>query len=77
MAVMMWVGTSVYLYGSYLGTFPFTGKLCPGFGVDSVGEVLESMILLAFMTATRLRKPAAQQLFKKTNLKMIIYKGKL
>jgi hypothetical protein len=67
MAVMMWVGTSVYLYGSYLGTFPFTGKLCPGFGVDSVGEVLESMILLAFMTATRLRKPAAQQLFKKTN----------
>ena len=55
LAVLMWVGTSVYLYLSYIGMVPFTGRLNPGFGVDSVGEMLESAILLAFMTATALR----------------------
>lgn len=55
MSVMMWVGTTLYLYMSYIGQFPFTGRLNPGFGVDSVGESLETAILLAFMTATRLR----------------------
>ena len=56
LAVMMWAGTSFYLYLSYVGRFPFTGRLNPGFGVDSVGEALESVILLAFMTATLLGK---------------------
>ncbi|MBR7066056.1 MAG: hypothetical protein IKI36_05115 [Prevotella sp.] len=56
LAVLMWVGTSCYLYGSYVGRFPFTGRLNPGFGVDSVGEILESAILLAFMTAVSLRR---------------------
>ena len=55
-AVMMWVGTTLYLYASYVNQFPFTGRLNPGFGVDSVGEMLESAILLAFMTATPLWK---------------------
>ena len=52
LAMMMWVGTSVYLYCSYTGHFPFTGRLNLGLGVDSVGEALESTMLLAFMTAT-------------------------
>ena len=58
LAMMMWVGTSVYLYCSYTGHFPFTGRLNLGWGVDSVGEALESTMLLAFMTATRLTRPA-------------------
>ena len=49
LAVFMWVGTSLYLYMSYCGYLPFTGRLNPGFGVDSVGEVLESALLIAFM----------------------------
>ena len=56
LAVLMWVGTSCYLYGSYVGRFPFTGRLNPGFGIDSVGEILESAILLATMTAVSLRR---------------------
>ena len=55
LAVMMWVCTSYYLYASYVGQFPFTGRLCPGYGVDSVGEALESAILLAFMTTSLLK----------------------
>ncbi len=55
LAVLMWVCTSYYLYASYVGQFPFTGRLCPGYGVDSVGEALESVILLAFMTSTMLK----------------------
>lgn len=51
----MWVGTTLYLYISYLGQLPFTGRLNPGFGVDSVGEMLETALLLAFMTATALK----------------------
>ena len=54
LSVMMWVGTSYYLYSSYVGLFPFTGRLNPGMGIDSVGEALESVILMAFMTATPL-----------------------
>jgi len=53
LAMLMWIGTSLYLFISYLGIFPFTGRLNPGFGIDAVGEALESSILLAFMTATR------------------------
>ena len=53
-AVMMWVGTTLYLYASYVGWMPFTGRLNPGLGVDAVGEALESAALLAFMTATSL-----------------------
>lgn len=49
LAVFMWVGTSYYIYFSYIGWIPFTGRLNPGFGVDAVGEALESAILLAFM----------------------------
>ena len=60
LAMMMWVGTSVYLYCSYTGHFPFTGRLNPGWGVDSVGEALESTLLLAVMTATRLTHPEAR-----------------
>ncbi len=52
LAVMMWAGTSIYLYASYIGGVPFTGRLCPGLGVDAVGEAIESTLLLAFMTAT-------------------------
>ena len=49
-AVLIWVGASAYLYISYLGLFPYTGRLIYGFGVDSVGEALEICVLLAFMT---------------------------
>jgi len=59
LAVLMWTCTSFYLYASYVGQFPFTGRLCPGFGVDSVGEALESATLLAFMTATLLKNEHA------------------
>lgn len=54
MAVLLWISTTVYLYVSYSGYIPFTGRLVPGFGVDAVGEALETSILLAFMTATTL-----------------------
>lgn len=49
LALFLWVGTSYYIYFSYIGWIPFTGRLNPGFGVDAVGEALESAILLAFM----------------------------
>lgn len=52
LAMLMWVGTTVYLFLSYMGWLPFTGRLNPGLGVDAVGEALESAVLLAFMTAT-------------------------
>lgn len=52
LAMFMWVGTSLYLFLSYCGVLPFTGRLNPGFGVDSVGEVLETSILIAFMLAS-------------------------
>lgn len=55
LAVFMWVGTSLYLYLSYCGYLPFTGRLNPGFGVDSVGEVLESALLVAFMMSEDLK----------------------
>ena len=51
LAMLMWVGTTVYLFLSYMGWLPFTGRLNPGLGVDAVGEALESAVLLAFMTA--------------------------
>ena len=51
LALFMWVGTSIYIYFSYLGWLPFTGRLNPGFGVDAVGEALETAFLLAFMGA--------------------------
>lgn len=63
LAVFMWGGTTLYLYISYVGQLPFTGRLTPGFGVDSVGEMLETAILLAFMTATAYKiTPPKQQL---------------
>lgn len=52
LAMFMWVGTSMYIYLSYIDMLPFTGRLCPGFGVDAVGEVLETAVLLAFMAST-------------------------
>lgn len=48
-AAFIWVGASTYLYISYLGLFPYTGRLIYGFGVDSVGEALEICVLFAFM----------------------------
>lgn len=57
LAVMMWAGTSLYIYFSYLGVLPFTGRLNPGYGVDAVGEALETAVLLAFMAVTTVRKP--------------------
>lgn len=51
MAIFMWVGTTLYIYLSYLGRLPFTGRLIPGFGVDAVGEAIETAFLLAFMSA--------------------------
>lgn len=56
LALMMWVGTSLYIYFSYIDCLPFTGRLNPGLGVDSVGESLETAILLAFMTAVTYRE---------------------
>lgn len=55
LALFMWVGTSLYIYLSYIGHLPFTGRLIPGFGVDAVGEALESAILLAFMASVTVR----------------------
>jgi len=49
LAMFMWVGTSLYIYFSYIDWLPFTGRLNPGFGVDAVGEALETAFLLAFM----------------------------
>lgn len=51
LAVSLWVGTSLYLYFSYIDLLPFTGRLIPGYGVDAVGEALETAILLAFMAS--------------------------
>ena len=51
LAVSLWIGTSLYLYFSYIDLLPFTGRLIPGFGVDAVGEALETSILLAFMAS--------------------------
>ncbi len=51
MAVYMWTGTTLYIYLSYLGHLPFTGRLIPGFGVDAVGEAIETALLLAFMVS--------------------------
>lgn len=55
LALFMWIGTSIYIYLSYIGQIPFTGRLIPGFGVDAVGEALESAILLAFMAMVTVR----------------------
>lgn len=49
-ALAIWLGTSAYLYLSYMGIFPYTGRLIHGFGVDSVGEALEICVLFAFMS---------------------------
>jgi len=56
LAVFMWVGTSFYIYLSYIDWLPFAGRLNPGFGVDAVGEALESAILLAFMAVVTVRR---------------------
>lgn len=56
LAMFMWVGTSFYIYLSYIDRLPFTGRLNPGYGVDAVGEALETAILLAFMSAVTCRK---------------------
>ena len=50
LAMLIWLGASTYLYLSYLGNFPYTGRLLHGFGVDSVGEALEICLLMAFMS---------------------------
>lgn len=52
LALFMWVGSTIYLYASYIGFLPFTGRLNPGMGVDSVGEAFETSILLSYMIAT-------------------------
>lgn len=56
LAVFMWVGTTLYLFFSYINVpgIPFTGRLNPGLGIDSVGEALESAVLLAFMLVTKI-----------------------
>jgi hypothetical protein len=56
LAMFMWLGTSIYIYFSYIAWLPFTGRLIPGFGVDSVGEALETAILLAFIAAVTYKK---------------------
>ncbi len=50
LALFIWLGASMYLYLSYLGYLPYTGRLIPGYGVDSVGEALEICFLIAFMS---------------------------
>lgn len=56
LAAFMWAGTTLYLCLSYINApfVPYTGRLNPGMGVDSVGEALESAVLLAFMLAGKL-----------------------
>jgi hypothetical protein len=56
MAILLWISTTVYLYVSYSGLAPYTGRLIPGCGADSAGEALETTILLAFMTAVPIRE---------------------
>lgn len=56
LALLMWVGTSLYIYFSYIDWLPFTGRLNPGFGVDAVGEALETAFLLAFMGAVSYKR---------------------
>lgn len=56
LALFMWVGTCFYIYLSYLGRLPFTGRLNPGYGVDAVGEALETALLLAFMGTVAYKK---------------------
>ena len=60
-SVMMWVGSSLYLYMSYVGVCAFTGRLNAGLGTDSTGEALETAVLLAFMTATQLKQSETEQ----------------
>jgi len=57
LAMFMWLSCSFYIFMSYIDYFPFTGRLNPGFGVDSVGEALESVLLLGFMSAVSLYHP--------------------
>ncbi len=59
LAMFMWVGTSLYIYLSYIDWLPFTGRLNPGLGVDAVGEALETAILLAFMAAAGFKKKSS------------------
>ena len=54
LAMLMWLSCSFYIFMSYIDWLPFTGRLNPGFGVDSVGEALESALLLGFMSAIAL-----------------------
>lgn len=61
LAMMMWVGTSAYLLSSYFGILPFTGRLNPGYGIDSVGEALESALLLALMCGTVVDAPSGEE----------------
>lgn len=61
LAVFMWAGTSFYIYFSYLDALPFTGRLNPGFGVDAVGESLETALLLAFMAAVTYKRPEEER----------------
>lgn len=56
LAVFMWAGTSFYLYLSYSGWLPFTGRLNSGMGVDSMGEALESAILMAYMASVTIKE---------------------
>lgn len=56
LAMCMWISTSFYIYLSYHSWLPFTGRLNPGFGVDAVGEALETAILLAFMACITCKK---------------------
>jgi hypothetical protein len=51
LAVCIWVFASLYIFVSYFGFVPFTGRLIPGYGVDAVGEALETVILFTFMGA--------------------------
>lgn len=55
-AMLIWLGASVYLYMSYLGCLPYTGRLIHGYGVDSVGEALEICVLLGFMSSVAIEQ---------------------
>ena len=57
LAVCIWVFTSLYIFASYFGFVPFTGRLIPGYGVDAVGEALETVILFTFMGAVAWQLP--------------------
>jgi|GEM_PF-1968566 len=65
--VIYLLSSGFWLIASYYGLVPFTGRLIFGFGQDSVGEVLETIILFVGMGLIYNYKKSSQFLKSKTN----------